>query len=164
MSKDDYEGHHFVSKFLIITGITIAFVVFFTNLITKKQEERNKTLARERELAMEVQKLEKDNSVLFKKHNALLTDPMQIERYAREQLNYIAPGEKGYDKLKFKIIPKNRGIESEDLEIAKRSRLEGHFPWQIPALIILISSAAFYITYLLEDHRYENKVIDKTKK
>lgn len=153
MSKKKSKDHHIVSNFVIFLGIIIAITVFFTNLISDRQDERNKTLEREHELESEVNKLEKDNSKLNNKHNALLTDPLQIERFAREQLNFVGPGEKEYEKIDVTIIPNENENKIKARETVANNRLEGAFPWQIPALIILISSAVYYITFLFENRR-----------
>lgn len=134
-------------KFLIIMGITIAIVVFFTNLISKRQEERVKMLSKARSLSAEVERLEVGNSRLHRLHNALLTDPVEIERYARNNLNYLAPGEKVYKRYNFKIMTDDKEIKEKAISPFMKSLLEGIFPWQIPALILLISSIVFYVSY-----------------
>ncbi len=155
MGKKRENGRHVISKLLILTGFTIAIVVFFTHLISEQQHDRSKTVAKERELDLEVQKLEKKNSDLNRKHNTLLTDTIQVERYAREELNYVAPGEKVYDVINYKIKPNESGNKTEELKI-NDSMWEGPIPWQMPALIILISFAVFSITFLLENRNIKN--------
>lgn len=134
-------------------GTTIAIVVFFTNSIAKKQEERNFMAQKKQTLEQEVQKLEKDNSKLYGQHNALLTDPLQIERYARENLNYVAPGEESFETKNFKVLSNdNLGKKNNVIAPEKHPWSDG-FPWQVPAIIILVSTIAFYISYCFENYK-----------
>ncbi|MGR3319692.1 MAG: FtsB family cell division protein [Candidatus Anammoxibacter sp.] len=152
INRNIYE-RHLLSKFLIFMGITIAIVVFFTNSISKKQEERGFMLKKERTLSNDVQKREKENSKLYRQHNSMLTDPLEIERYAREHLNYVAPGEESFDTLNFKIISNDNEKKNEELQVPKNHLFEGRFPWQFPAIIILVSTIVFYLSYCFENHK-----------
>ncbi len=150
MSKSG-NGSHLVSRFLLIMGVTIAIVVFFTNLIAKRQEERNRTLIKEQTLANEVMALEKENSKLYKKHNSLLTDPIQVERHARENLNYVAPDEEVFDSINYKI--KTNGPANKDVAgpATEKHLWPGRFPWQVPAIILLVSTLVYFVTYTFEN-------------
>ena len=155
MGKNRDKDRHVLSKLFIYTGLTTGIVLLFISLISKQQEERKKTLEREQELAVEVQKLEKKNSDLRKKHSSLLTDTVQVERYAREELNYLAPGEKVFDIIPYKIKPNESEKRDEEPKI-NGLMWEGSISWQLPALIILVSFVVFAITFLLENRNKEN--------
>lgn len=148
----------FLPKFAILMGITIAIVIFFTNSISKRQEERNKMLMKEHELVSDVEQLEKENSKLFKQHNSLLTDPVEIERYAREQLNYVAPGEQAYDIVNYRIKTDDEENEDVESQVMEKTVLEKLLMWQVPAIIILVSSIVYYVSYILGDHKQESEV------
>ena len=150
MNKSVYEKH-ILSKFLIFMGITIAMVVFFTNSIAKKQEERNFMAQKKQTLEKEVQNLEKKNSKLYRQHNALLTDPLQIERYARENLNFVAPGEESFETKNFKVLPNDNS--NKNVTVPEKHPWSNGFPWQVPAIIILVSTIAFYISYCFENYK-----------
>ncbi|MGR3177890.1 MAG: hypothetical protein ACUZ8E_07515 [Candidatus Anammoxibacter sp.] len=152
INRNIYE-RHLLSKFLMFMGITIAIVVFFTNSISKKQEERDFMLKKERILSTDVQKREKENSKLYRQHNAMLTDSLEIERYAREHLNYVAPGEEIFDTLNFKIITNDDKDKSKESQGSRNRLFEGRFPWQFPAIIILVSTIVFYVSYCFENHK-----------
>ena len=156
MEKKVYE-RHIISKVLMFMGLTIAILVFFTNSISKKQQERNFMSGKKDKLELEVEKLQETNEKLSRQHFSLLTDPIAIERYARENLNYVAPGEKVFDTKNFKVLPKDDISENKELKGREKRIWADGFPWQLPAIIILISTLVFYITYCFENHKSYNK-------
>jgi cell division protein FtsB len=58
--------------------------------------------AENRQLQVEVQRLQKENEDLERRINALKNDPKAIEKEAREQLRYARPGEVVY------VMPEQR--------------------------------------------------------
>lgn len=151
MNRKVYE-RHLLSKLLIFMGVTTAIVVLFTNSISKKQAERNQMIEKDRTIAIEVERLEEENTRLHEQHNALLTDPLQIEKYAREHLDYVAPGEEQFDTINFKVKSDDT-TAAKDTANATEYLMEGRFPWQIPALILLVSTIVFYVSYCFENYK-----------
>ena len=146
----------FLPKFVILMGITIAIVIFFTDSISKRYEERSKMLTKEHKLVSDVEQLEKENSKLFEQHNSLLTDPVEIERSPREQLKYVAPGEQAYDVVNYKIKTVDKENEDVESQVMGKTVLGWLLKWQFPAIIILVSCIVFYVSYVIDDHKPES--------
>ena len=160
MGNKVYESH-IISKVLMFMGLTIAILVFFTNSISKKQQERNFMLEKKNKLEMEVQELKETNEKLSNQHHSLLTDPIAIERYARENLNYVAPGEKVFKTKNYRVLPKDAIFDANELQSSEKHIWADGFPWQLPAIIILISTLVFYLTYCFENHKSHGKTETK---
>ena len=160
MERKVYENH-IISKVLMFMGLTIAILVFFTNSISKKQQERNYMFEKKNKLEMEVQKLKETNDKLNNQHLSLLTDPIAIERYARDKLNYVAPGEKVFETKNFKVLPKDDIYDNNKPQSSEKHIWADGFPWQLPAIIILISTLVFYLTYCFENHKSQSKAETK---
>ena len=103
-------------------------------------------------LAEKVDYFRKENERLKKESKALINDPIQIEREARDNYGYTKEGEVTYKKYKFNI---------EEPENGKAGRLtkyggleaflfEGPFPWQVPLGMIVIATL-----FLLFSYKYE---------
>lgn len=99
-----------------------------------------------------VAQLEAVNSGLEKEYSALKSDPVRIEKEAREILGYIGIDEVFYEKYNFRIRSTSK---KEPVEIVPQNKwktflFDGPFPWQFPALIILIAAAYYLISYHYE--------------
>ena len=104
------------------------------------------------ELAEKVDSLSKINERLKKENKALVDDPEQIEREARDNYGYIREGEVTYKKYKFNISEPESGeaekpIESGGLE---SFLFDGPFPWQVPLALILIATLFLLLSYKYE--------------
>ncbi len=88
---------------LILIGIGIALVAFLSYEVFNRYEEHRVLLSRQEKLQQQLTRLEKRNSWLKKEKDALLSDPVRIEREARNQLGYTRPEEIPYKKYKFKV-------------------------------------------------------------
>ncbi len=122
-------------------------------IVTQKREERRALEVEQKELAKKVDSLRKKNEKLKKENKALINDPIQIEREARDNYGYTKEGEVTYKKYKFNISePENdkaeRSTESGGLEAFL---FEGPFPWQAPLCLIVIATV-----FLLLSYRYEH--------
>ncbi|MFQ5964283.1 MAG: septum formation initiator family protein [Candidatus Scalinduaceae bacterium] len=139
-------------RFLFTFSIVVSIVIIFSAIVTQKREERRVLEAKQRYLAEKITFLKKKNLELKKEKEALVKDPIQIEREARERFGYINPGEVAYKKYKFSISePDNDEFEKTNMLSKIDSFLfEGPFPWQIPSGLILIASI-----FLLISYRYE---------
>lgn len=139
-------------RFIFTFSIVVSIIIIFSAIVTQKREGRRTLEARQEYLAEKVAYFKKKNSELKKEADALLNDPIQIEREARESFGFINPGEVAYKKYRFSISePKNDEIKQSSLLSRLDSFLfEGPFPWQIPSGLILIAAI-----FLLISYRYE---------
>ncbi|MGR3311444.1 MAG: FtsB family cell division protein [Candidatus Brocadiales bacterium] len=88
---------------LILIGIGIALVAFLSYKVFNRYEEHRALSFQQEELQQRLTLLEKRNSWLKKEKNALLSDPVRIEREARNQLGYTRPEEIPYKKYRFNV-------------------------------------------------------------
>ncbi len=145
-------------RFLFTFSIIASIIIIFSFFVTQKREERRILEVRQKELTRKVNYLRKETNRLKKENIALVNDPIQIEREARDRYGYTKSGEITYKKYKFSISEP----ENEDPEIlTKVSGLEsflfeGHFPWQVPLGLIVIAT-----TFLLFSYKYERKSIHR---
>ena len=139
-------------RFLITFCIVATIVIVFSAAVTQKRDDRRILEARQKNLAEEVAYFKKRNPELEKENAALINDPIQIEREARENFGYIKPGEITYKKYRFSISePKDEETKQSSILSKMDSYLfEGPFPWQVPLGIISIAAV-----FLLISYRYE---------
>ena len=103
-------------------------------------------------LEKQAAQLEAENSILDREYSAFKSDPVRIEQEARNQFGYIAPDEVTYSKYNFHI---KSTAKKEPTKVVSQNRwkaflFEGPFPWQFPALIVLIAAAYYLISYHCE--------------
>ncbi|MEP9410469.1 MAG: septum formation initiator family protein [Candidatus Brocadia sp.] len=139
-------------KFILMVSITSCVVILFSSIISKARQERFRMLETKKVLDKHVAQLEAVNSGLEKEYSALKSDPVRIEKEAREILGYIGIDEVFYEKYNFRIRSTSK---KEPVEIVPQNKwktflFDGPFPWQFPALIILIAAAYYLISYHYE--------------
>ena len=80
------------------------------------------------------------------------SDPVQIERVARENYGYMRPGEIAYKKHVFQISEPNKQSNKEPGFLSKLDSFlfDGPFPWQVPLGLIAIASLFLLISYKYE--------------
>lgn len=146
------KNNKYFGKFVLMVFVTSCVVILFSAIITKVRQDRFRLLESKTMLEKQAAQLETENSMLDREYSALQSDPVRIEQEARNQFGYIAPDEVTYQKYNFhiksttkkapaKAVPQNRW---------KAFLFEGPFPWQFPALIILIAAAYYLISYHCE--------------
>ncbi len=145
-------------RFLFTFSIITSIIIIFSFIVTQKREERRILEVRQKELTRKVDYLGKETDRLKKENIALVNDPIQIEREARDNYGYTKPGETTYKKHKFNISkPESdkagKSIETSGLE---SFLFEGHFPWQVPLGLIVIATA-----FLLISYKYERKSLHR---
>ncbi len=145
-------------RFLFTFSIITSIIIIFSFVVTQKREERRALEVRQKALAIKVDSLRKETERLRKENIALVNDPIQIEREARDNYGYTKPGETTYKKHKFsisKLESSNTGksIETGGLE---SFLFEGHFPWQVPLGLIVIATV-----FLLLSYKYEHKSLHR---
>ncbi|MEK6766547.1 MAG: septum formation initiator family protein [Planctomycetota bacterium] len=139
-------------RFIFTFSIVASIIIIFSVIVTQKREERRALETRQKELARKVDYLRKKNEELKKENKALVNDPIQIEREARDNYGYTKEGEVTYKKYKFNISePESDGAE----KLTESSRLEsflfeGDFPWQVPLGLILIATLFLLLSYKYE--------------
>ncbi|MCF6148177.1 MAG: septum formation initiator family protein [Candidatus Kuenenia sp.] len=154
--NDKREGNKFYfGKYILITLITSFVVILFSYIITNARQERFRMLETKKILEKQVVQLRLENDRLENEHSSLQEDPGRIEKEAREQLGYLAPGEVSYDKYNFNIksITRKKPDTMPAPNRWKSFLFDGPFPWQFPTLIILITAAYYLITYHYEYRR-----------
>lgn len=140
-------------RFLFTFSIVFSIIIIFSVTVTQKREERRSLEATQKVLAEKVDSLRKKNARLKAENKALVNDPIQIEREARDNHGYIKEGEITYKKYRFNISePENdkvgRSTKSGGLEAFL---FEGPFPWQVPLGMIVIATL-----FLLFSYKYEH--------
>lgn len=139
-------------RFLFTFSIVASIIIIFSVIVTQKREERRALETKQKELAVKVDYLKEKNEKLKKENDALVNDPIQIEREARDNYGYTKEGEVTYKKYKFNISEP----ESDRAEkLTESSRLEsflfeGSFPWQVPLGLILIATLFLLLSYKYE--------------
>jgi cell division protein FtsB len=139
-------------RFLFTFSVVISIIIIFSVIVTQKREERMALEARQRVLTEKVDYLRKKNDRLKKENKALVNDPLQVEREARDNYGYTKDGEVTYKKYKFNISePENDNAEMPAESGGLEAFLfEGPFPWQVPLGLILIATLFLLVTYKYE--------------
>lgn len=139
-------------KFVLMVSITSCVVILFSSIISKTRQERIQILETKKVLEKQAARLEAENAQLENEYSALKNDPVRIEKEARELLGYIGTDEVFYEKYNFRIRSTSK---KEPVKIVSQNKwktflFDGPFPWQFPALIILIAAAYYLISYHYE--------------
>ena len=142
----------FFGKFVLMVFVTSCVVILFSSIITKVRQERFRMQESKTMLEKQAAQLEAENSILDREYSALKSDPVRIEQEARNQLGYIVPDEVTYSKYNFHIKSTRK---KEPAKVVSQNRwkaflFECPFPWQFPALIVLIAAAYYLISYHCE--------------
>ncbi len=145
-------------RFLFTFSVVISITIVFSVIVTQKREERMALEVKQRALTEEVDSLRGKNDRLKKENKALVNDPIQVEREARDNYGYTKEGEITYKKYKFNISePENDKAKRSNRSSGLESFLfEGSFPWQVPLGLIVIATA-----FLLFSYKYERKSIHR---
>ncbi len=102
MNASERKPVSLISIFITVC-IGVALVAFLSYEILKKQNERYALLSVQEKLEQQVTHLKKRNLWLRKEKDALLSDPVRIEKEARSLLGYTRAEEVPYEKYKFNI-------------------------------------------------------------
>lgn len=139
-------------RFLFTFSIVSSIIIIFSFIVTQKREERRVLEIKQKELAREVDSLRVETERLKKENIALVNDPIQIEREARELYGYSKSGEITYKKHKFNISQPEDGktLNSTESGGLESFLFEGPFPWQVPLVLIVIATV-----FLLFSYKYE---------
>ena len=78
-------------SFIVPLVLAMAVIVSFSIVIVKKRSEMKTAPAKKRVLQKELALLSKKNIELHELRDALVYDPVQVEKEAREQLGYGKP-------------------------------------------------------------------------
>ena len=141
-----------LKRFLFTFSIVASIIIIFSVIVTQKREERRAFEANQKELTEKVVSLRKMNESLKKENKALVDDPIQIEREARDNYGYTREGEVTYKKYKFNISePESDKAEKPTGSGGLESFLfDGPFPWQVPLGLVLIATLFLLLSYKYE--------------
>ena len=141
-----------LKRFLFTFSIVASIIIIFSVIVTQKREERRAFEANQKELTEKVVSLRKMNESLKKENKALVDDPIQIEREARDNYGYTREGEVTYKKYKFNISePESNKAEKPTGSGGLESFLfDGPFPWQVPLGLVLIATLFLLLSYKYE--------------
>ncbi len=139
-------------RFLFTFSIATSIIIIFSVIVTQKREERRALETAQKVLSEKVDSLRVENERLKAENKALVNDPIQVEREARDNYVYTKEGETTYKKYRFNISePENdkagRSTKSGGIEAFL---FEGPFPWQVPLGLIAIATL-----FLLFSYKYE---------
>ncbi len=139
-------------RFLFTFTIVASIIIIFSVIVTQKRGERRAFEVKQMELAEKVDSLSKTNEKLRKENKALVDDPIQIEREARDNYGYTREGEVTYKKYKFNISePESNKAEKPTGSGGLESFLfDGPFPWQVPLGLVLIATLFLLLSYKYE--------------
>ncbi|UJS18022.1 MAG: septum formation initiator family protein [Candidatus Jettenia sp.] len=155
------EKNTYFARLLLMIGITSCVVILFSSIISKVRQERYRMLEEKKTLEKQAAQLETSSSQLENEYSALKNDPIRIEKEAREQYGFIKPDEILYTKYNFRIksITKKEPVKEVTQNRWKVFFFEGPFRWQLPALIILLATAFYIISY-----HYEYRKLHKSNR
>ncbi len=141
-----------LKRFLFTFSIVASIIIIFSVIVTQKRGERRAFEVKQMELAEKVDSLSKTNEKLRKENKALVDDPIQIEREARDNYGYTREGEVTYKKYKFNISePESNKAEKPTGSGGLESFLfDGPFPWQVPLGLVLIATLFLLLSYKYE--------------
>jgi cell division protein FtsB len=141
-----------LKRFLFTFSIVASIIIIFSVIVTQKRGERRAFEVKQMELAEKVDSLSKTNEKLRKENKALVDDPIQIEREARDNYGYTREGEVTYKKYKFNISePESNKEEKPTGSGGLESFLfDGPFPWQVPLGLVLIATLFLLLSYKYE--------------
>ena len=139
-------------RFLFTFAIVASIIIIFSVIVTQKREERRAFEANQKVLAEKVVSLREMNEELKKKNKALVDDPIQIEREARDNYGYTREGEVTYKKYKFNISEPERNKTGKSTESGglESFLFDGPFPWQVPLGLVLIATLFLLLSYKYE--------------
>ena len=139
-------------RFLFTFSIVASIIIIFSVIVTQKRGERRAFEVKQMEIAEKVDSLSKTNEKLRKENKALVDDPIQIEREARDNYGYTREGEVTYKKYKFNISePESNKAEKPTGSGGLESFLfDGPFPWQVPLGLVLIATLFLLLSYKYE--------------
>ncbi len=139
-------------RFLFTFSIVASIIIIFSFIVTQKREERRAFEANQKELTEKVVSLRKMNESLKKENKALVDDPIQIEREARDNYGYTREGEVTYKKYKFNISEPGSGKAGKPTESGglESFLFDGPFPWQVPLGLVLIATLFLLLSYKYE--------------
>ena len=139
-------------RFLFTFSIVASIIIIFSVIVTQKRGERRAFEVKQMELAEKVDSLSKTNEKLRKENKALVDDPIQIEKEARDNYGYTREGEVTYKKYKFNISePESNKAEKPTGSGGLESFLfDGPFPWQVPLGLVLIATLFLLLSYKYE--------------
>ena len=139
-------------RFLFTFSIVASIIIIFSVIVTQKREERRAFEANQKELTEKVVSLRKMNESLKKENKALVDDPIQIEREARDNYGYTREGEVTYKKYKFNISEPERNKTGKSTESGglESFLFDGPFPWQVPLGLVLIATLFLLLSYKYE--------------
>lgn len=159
--ENNSEKNTYFGKLLLMIAITSCVVILFSSIISKVRQERYRMLEEKKMLERQAAQMETDSSKLENEYSALKNDPVRIEKEAREQFGFIRPDEILYTKYNFRIksTTKKEPVKEVSQNRWKVFFFEGPFRWQLPALIILLATAFYIISY-----HYEYRKLHKSNR
>jgi len=139
-------------RFLFTFSIATSIIIVFSVIVTQKREERRALEATQKLLTGKVDSLRVENERLKAENKALVNDPIQVEREARDNYGYTKEGETTYKKYRFNISePENGKVGGADESGGLEAFLfEGPFPWQVPLGLIAIATLFLLVSYKYE--------------
>ncbi len=145
--ENDYFG-----KFILMMFLTACVVILFSSMISSTRQEKFRMAGTKVLLEKQTARLQAETNRLEDEFTALKGDTGRVEKEARERFGYLGADEIIYPLYNFSV--KNMA-KREPVTLSFKNRwkaflFDGPFPWQFPALIILISSAYYLISYHYE--------------
>ncbi|MCP5003772.1 MAG: septum formation initiator family protein [Planctomycetes bacterium] len=138
-----------LQRFLITFCILVTIVIVFSAIVTQKREKRRNLESELKTLSDKVASAKKKNSKLKQEAEAVVGNPIQIERIAREDFGFTRQGEILYKKYKFELSEPGADTVNESSFLSKLDSFlfDGPFPWQVPLGLISIASIFLLVSY-----------------
>ena len=149
---ENADGNDYFGKFILMVFLTAGVVILFSSMISSTRQEKFRMAGTKVLLEKQTARLQAETNRLEDEFTALKGDSGRIEKEARERFGYLGADEIIYPRYNFRV--KNM-VKREPVTLSFKNRwkaflFDGPFPWQFPALIILISSAYYLISYHYE--------------
>lgn len=142
----------YLGKFILLVCITSCVAILFSSLINKSRQDRFHMIEIKNALEKQFEQLQSENIILEKEYSGLKQDPIRIEKEARDNFDFIAPGEILYPRYNFNLasVTKKEAGRTAPKNRWKALFFDGTIPWQFPALIILFSMSYYLISFHYE--------------
>ena len=124
----------------VVTAVSAALCV----PLSRRRADLYQVRLQQAELEVRLQALQEENEKLRAERDALLTSAAQIEKVAREEYGYRAPGE-NVSEIEAPMEPVAPSEPLPAPDAWERLLKNGEYPWAVPLLVFGASAVLFVV-------------------